>query len=288
MLDQRGKYRIESAGSGLNSTVFVARRPGSEPTLTIRVRRPDDRLTVEVDALSDVSGCPGVPRLHLLTHNLLVLDYLPGEPRDLHLLDDSHFKALARRLACIHASEYAAFTPWPETELRAGTRADLFRFRAAALSSYACYEEAQAGVVHAALPELLRRLSALDLSAPGWRSAEFTRLHGDLSRGNLLWHGAEVGLIDWEYSRVGDPAEDLAYLLSEQPDVIEQLARVVGPYIAAGGAPDVARRMPAYGLFTAVDSALWWSDYGIHHARSVSDDIDLRIESARRWLTLDA
>ena len=288
LLDSRGDYQIESAGTGFNTRVYVVGRSGEEPTLTVRVRRPDDRSVAEVDGLTDVSNCPGVPRLRLLTHELVVLDYLSGAPRDLDQLEERHFEVLARQLACVHMTEYPGFTPWPERELRTGTRVDLFRFRTASLANYECFADARAGRAGAELPELLTRLEALDLSAAAWSSTTFARLHGDLSRGNLLWDGDELGLIDWEFSRVGDPAEDLAYLLTEQPDAIGRLAQLLPLYIAAGGALDVAGRIPAYGLFTAVDSALWWLDYGKLRARSVSDDVDLRIESAQRWLALDA
>lgn len=254
----------------------------------MRLRRPDDRSTAEIDALSDASGCPGVPRLLLLSHNLLVLDFMPGAPRDLNLLGERQCAALTGCLACIHAIEYEAYNPWPAFEFDAGSRAELFQYRRSSLVNYDSYTDACAGRIHPALPDLFDRLDGLDLASPSWKLAEFSRLHGDLSHGNILWDDDAdgPGLIDWEYSRVGDPAEDFAYLLTEQPGGVALLSRLTTHYIEAGGADDVAHRVPAYGLFAAVDSALWWADYGARESRSVDDELASRIESARQWLPL--
>lgn len=39
-------------------------------------------------------------------------------------------------------------------------------------------------------------------------------LHGDIAPGNALW-GREPALIDWEYTRLGDPADEIAYLFDQ-------------------------------------------------------------------------
>ncbi len=256
-------WSLEPASGGLNSRVYYARAGAdNEARLTIRVRDRQDRSIAEVDALADVAECPAMPRIRLLTNELLVHDYVPGEPHDLRLLNDRQLQALAKSLACIHAAEYTSYTPWPETGLRLGTRFDLFRFRVASLANYDSFSAVNERPEFPALPGLIQRLSRVDLSSRTWTGADFSRIHGDLSRGNLLWQGNELGLIDWEYSRVGDPAEDLAYLFSEQEGGTELLPILLGYYVDAGGSPDVASRIPAYGIFTAVDSALWWIDHG--------------------------
>ena len=39
-------------------------------------------------------------------------------------------------------------------------------------------------------------------------------LHGDIGPGNVLW-GPDPVLIDWEYTRLGDPADEIAYLFDQ-------------------------------------------------------------------------
>lgn len=286
LLGARDSDEIEALAGGLNNRVFLVRRPGEEPRFIVRLRRPDDRSTAEVDALSDVAGCPGVPKLHLLTGQLIVLDYLSGEPRDLEVIASEQLATLVERISCVHANEYERYSLWPALELQAGSRADLFRFRCASLANYESYDRAKAGAVHPALPDLLGLLERRDLASSSWNDHLFSRLHGDLSRGNILWADAGPGLIDWEYSRIGDPAEELAYLLSEQPGGVDRYRHVVGLYIDAGGDTEIAGRIPAYGLFTAIDSALWWADYAQSHASDAENQIAGRIAAARSWLSL--
>jgi aminoglycoside phosphotransferase (APT) family kinase protein len=92
-------------------------------------------------------------------------------------------------------------------------------------------------------------------------------------------------LIDWEYTRIGDPAEDLAYLLTEQPVPASTVSALRRFYEEAGGALDTWRRVPAYGVFTALDSALWWADYlasrDLLRGRS---EVEARLATAGGWL----
>jgi thiamine kinase-like enzyme len=39
-------------------------------------------------------------------------------------------------------------------------------------------------------------------------------LHGDIAYGNVLW-SPDPALIDWEYARLGDPADEIAYLFDQ-------------------------------------------------------------------------
>lgn len=39
-------------------------------------------------------------------------------------------------------------------------------------------------------------------------------LHGDVAPGNVLWNPRPC-LIDWEYARLGDPADEMAYTFDQ-------------------------------------------------------------------------
>lgn len=67
-------------------------------------------------------------------------------------------------------------------------------------------------IMHAAgapgeIPARLRQISEPPTSS-------VTLLHGDIVPGNLICHGADLRLIDWQCPAVGDPTEDLAIFLS--------------------------------------------------------------------------
>lgn len=286
LLDVGREWDIRSLSGGLNSRVFVVSPEAGQPELTIRLRADHVRSSAEVDGLTDCSGCPGVPRLRLLTHNLLVHDYVPGAPRAIQDLNDGQIRALGDSLCCIHAVTRPRFTPWPDQTLQSGNRAALLRFRARSLENYDSFPNVVSGQVHPRLPDLMAALSAADVSDPSWSEPAFSRLHGDLSRGNILWHGDTAAFIDWEYSRIGDPAEELAYLLTEQDVDFDAATPLQRAYIEAGGAADVLRRVPLYALFTAVDSAHWWADYSRTYATDARPEIDRRIATAIRWLPL--
>ncbi len=58
---------------------------------------------------------------------------------------------------------------------------------------------------------------SLERSLEGLREAEnfktdetLALLHGDIGPGNILW-GPDPVLIDWEYARPGNPADEIAY-----------------------------------------------------------------------------
>ncbi len=68
---------------------------------------------------------------------------------------------------------------------------------------------------------LRRARSRLDEALESARSADAFRngerlvlLHGDVAGGNLLWSPAPI-LIDWEYARMGDAADEIAYIFDQ-------------------------------------------------------------------------
>lgn len=69
--------------------------------------------------------------------------------------------------------------------------------------------------------QVMRASSSVGASVERTRTAEsfrgddpFVLLHGDASAGNIVWSEQPV-LIDWEYARLGDPAEEIAYIFGE-------------------------------------------------------------------------
>jgi aminoglycoside phosphotransferase (APT) family kinase protein len=262
-------WTIELVPGGLNSRVYAVRAPDGSPALTVRRARPamefllDQEERALHEAGADCAACipplvghiPGPDGLH---DALLVHRFVPGAPADLREVSSAARSALGACLACIHAHPRDMYTIWPSLESRSGTRRALFLDRLAALSRYASASGSLAG--HVAPLVTAMRAAPFD-PAEGWEHAAFALLHGDLSVGNILWDAERVMLIDWEYARAGDPAEDLAYLLGEQPLPEPHAAEITRAYIAAGGEPAATARLRRYLPVVTLDAALWWADY---------------------------
>jgi thiamine kinase-like enzyme len=261
--------------------VYYARQQGKTPTFTIRLQVPSRewRLRREADLLADIHfGCPCVPQwsgafedLYWSGDTLLVHDYAPGAPAPLDAVSGSALTALAACLAKIHANHRSHYAIWPWLRQTSGTRAEAFRDRVAALDRFESFEMGISDELRERVDRAYVELKSIGLSSDdGWSEREFAQLHGDLSMGNIIWNGDSVTLIDWEYARDGDPAEDLAYLFAEQPASEDVIAAFYRSYVAAGGDPHAVKRAVWYTPLVALDSALWWGDYHLEHGNDPS------------------
>lgn len=285
-------WRVTLAPGGTTDRTFSVADPLGQPVLTVRLARPGfhEWLSREESVLRELgaeeSSCipPGVLRVEdraLPEGQMLVHEHVGGQPAQLATLGGDAVEGLAQCLARVHSHPRPGYMIWPSLDVRHGTRAACYRARLASLRRY---HSAQ-GVLPD-VDDLLRRIEALDLPAgAGWDEPGFSLIHGDLSVGNILWRDGSVRLIDWEFSRDGDPAEDLAYLIADQdlsPDIVSELADA---YAGASGDPWTLARMPAWLPLVALDAALWWSDYFLRHRQPVEHpNMTTRLERARRYL----
>jgi len=87
-------------------------------------------------------------------------------------------------------------------------------------------------------------------------------LHGDISGANLLWASRPV-LIDWEYARLGDPADELAYLFTQNGlSRVRQEAfwRVYSASVEQSQLASMAERVRLWVPIALFGSVLWWLD----------------------------
>lgn len=277
-------WTLERASGGLNTTVWLLTDGDGKPCYSVRIGPAAGVLEHEARAISTVAGCPGVPTLRFVSPQLLVHDYLPGEVNPLAELNGRQIDALARSLACLHSHRHAGYVLWPDRALHLGQRIGALHGRTKRLEQADLSELPELREVRDQLSQLV---ASLDSNKAGWQARDFSQLHGDLSIGNLLWTADEVGLIDWEYARAGDPAEELAYLITEQPVTQAIIDQLKASYLAAGGTPDVWQRLPTWAAFTATDSAVWWVNYLRAQGERPHDHptIWARIVTARQWLS---
>jgi Ser/Thr protein kinase RdoA (MazF antagonist) len=108
----------------------------------------------------------------------------------------------------------------------------------------------------------LERELELSLGAEGFRSGEtLALLHGDIATDNILW-GPDPVLIDWEYTRLGDPADEIAYLFDQNSLAAPHREAFWRGYRESISSPlrlaHVISRVNWWEPVTLLGSTLWW------------------------------
>lgn len=96
----------------------------------------------------------------------------------------------------------------------------------------------------------------------GDHSERLVLLHADISGANLLWAPNPV-LIDWEYARLGDPADEIAYLFTQnnlRTNQQESFWRGYSTNMDPTQLNRIAERVRLWGPITILGSILWWLD----------------------------
>ena len=116
--------------------------------------------------------------------------------------------------------------------------------------------------------------AALDLE---WREVRHERsfssdeplvlTHGDVASGNILWRPQPV-LIDWEYVRVGDAADEIAYLFEDNEITTDQRKAFWRGYDPAGTKSQLLKRVAWWARLTVFGSALWWVERWVRRANA--------------------
>jgi aminoglycoside phosphotransferase (APT) family kinase protein len=222
--------------------------PGSR---RIEKRGSEEALAREAAALALVAGASWAPSLVARRHGVLVSSRMPGAPRALAALGSDEARGLGSVLRAAHETRRAGqggLWWW------AGPATTLTGYRAARLRDA---EGALAGTGHAGLAA--RAAAAAAAPEPEASSDPFRLLHGDLVEVNIVWDGSSPALVDWEFCRMGDPAEDLAYLVELNaipPDLVAALLRGYGP-------PAMDRRVDAWRGLAAADAGAWYLSEGM-------------------------
>jgi aminoglycoside phosphotransferase (APT) family kinase protein len=230
------------------STRFTLRDlAGAEPM--VEKRGPADALAREAEGLRLVAGRPWAPRLVAARPGVVVTSRCPGAPRALAALGAGDARRLGAVLREVHETRRAAEGGLWWWASPAGSP-DAYRERRA--------EDAEAALAGTPFAGLARR--ALPVASGGGGAPEpFRLLHGDLVEANLVWGSGGPALVDWEFWRMGDPAEDLAYLaeLNRLPDAV--FAEVLGTY----GRPEIAGTIDAWRPIVALDAGGWYLGQGM-------------------------
>ena len=126
----------------------------------------------------------------------------------------------------------------------------------------------------AAIQARLRRAASLVQGGWEWRrnTPSFTSsdtlvlVHGEIAPGNILW-GPDPVLIDWEYARLGDPADEIAYLFDQNglaPDQRESFWRGYRDSVSSQSwLENVTDRVEFWEPVTLLGSTLWWVERSV-------------------------
>jgi aminoglycoside phosphotransferase (APT) family kinase protein len=86
-------------------------------------------------------------------------------------------------------------------------------------------------------------------------------LHGDIGPGNVLWNPGPC-LIDWEYTRLGDPADEMAYTFDQNALTPSQRRAFWDGYQkgmdSSSRLTHIIERAEWWEPVTLLGSALWW------------------------------
>lgn len=220
--------------------------PGPAGDLVVKLG-PAALIAHEAAALERVAGLGVAPAVVAVGEGVLVTPRLPGQVRRLAELDPARLRDLGALLRRVHDLEHAdrgALPGWvaPVTTLAA--------YRAGRARELQAAAGPRAGLVARAVA------ATIDRDPPADRP--FRRLHADVWGGNIVWDGERPVLVDWEYSHLGDPAQELAYAAA-MDDLDE--TRVVA-LLAGYGAPDLTDRVRAWRPLSAVEAAVWYDQVG--------------------------
>lgn len=144
----------------------------------------------------------------------MVVDHVPGRVLGAAEWTDEVIAAHARQLARLHARPYAghgALTAPPDERSR---RMSILEPAEASMDWWRGQQDAPLDPEVERLWPGVRRL--LREAEPAFSVLDrFAHVHGDACVVNVLVDGATPRYVDWEWSAVGDPARDLAYLGGE-------------------------------------------------------------------------
>lgn len=290
-------YACEVVGCPTDDTVSVSRfeegnrhavyrvayrdAAGADASVVVRVGLAADPVACaqaewEAGVLDKVGGVAG-PRLYDFRRQsrwfdtpVMCLQFVPGHQRDMGSLAPADIEKLGAVVGRLHGR----FTAPADTD----EPIDVAAYAETRLGSIL------AGLVWARAPlpapfqsRLRGAADTVEAMFEAWRVADgfdtgatLVLLHGDIGPGNVLW-GPEPVLIDWEYARRGDPADEIAYLFDQNGLVNTQreafwrgYAGATGSAALAGGRDRVAWWEPV----TLLGSALWWAERWVRRAEA--------------------
>ena len=193
----------------------------------------------------------------------MCMKFVPGRQRELNSASLREIERLASIVAWLHEQPVSDLV---EPLAATGNVASYAQGRLQSILSTLVWAR---DPLPAALQARLKH--AADLIGTSWGAAQGAKsfrtgetlalLHGDIGPGNVLW-GPDPVLIDWEYTRLGDPADEIAYLFDQNALSGPQRQAFWNGYRRRLNTQvrldDVIDRVDWWEPVTLLGSALWW------------------------------
>lgn len=189
----------------------------------------------------------------------LCLEYIEGDTRTYAHYSSEHAQALGELAATVHDAPTDSFA---NKYLTVGEYAeDMFdtdRF------TYAHAIPHIAELIEHSGDELTTQVQkhSAPLFSPPYSEVPLRVIHGDPSPENVIWNGMSPRLIDWEYARLGDAAEEVAIMLIVDDELPSELHHAFFTGYAKVHEPDDAflARVEMWKIYKLYASGLWWLD----------------------------
>lgn len=218
--------RIERFVQGNRHAVYRVSFTGGTADVVVRVSLTDepaerDHAAREADVLAAV-GPPVGPELldvritsERFAAPVICTRYVAGDDTPIAAAPRSSLAALGAVVARCHDTDLARFPRWPIPEggVEAYARARLERAMRRCANAHRALPESLQGRLDAAAARAAERARA-GISSELFGDRPLRLLHADLGPGNVVWAAVPV-LIDWEYARIGDPADEIAYAFDQ-------------------------------------------------------------------------
>ncbi len=283
------RYAGEVVGGGLGAIGSVARFGGGDRHAVFRVSRTAgcegpaelvvrvstltgaaerEAVTREAAVLGALEGS-GAPRLldvrcdgHWFDAPVMCTEFIAGDHRELGSASGSELEALGAVVGSVHArpvGDLAGQLRGPRTA--AGYLDQWGELVAGYLPKLRQPLPGQVGPgVERAVPAVRRILDGPLRGAWADAGEGLVLLHGDITPGNVLWADRPV-LIDWEYARLGDPADDVAYIFGQHGLGGAQRRAFWSGYrrwVRQPALDRIAGRVRLWEPVILLGSALWW------------------------------
>jgi aminoglycoside phosphotransferase (APT) family kinase protein len=226
---------------------------GAATDVVVRVSLSNDadevaRAEHEAAVLQKVQGV-AAPRLHAFRARspwfdapAMCVEHVDGQQRDLGAASTEDLERLGAVVGRLHR------LPVDDAESAAA-------YRDGRLAQVASYMPSVRDPLPTSVQRRLRQaLETLVGAPPAVVDMPLVLLHGDISGGNVIW-GPEPVLIDWEYARLGDAADEIAYTFSQNGLSVAQRDAFWNGYGATTG---IVERVASWEPVTLLGSALWW------------------------------
>jgi Ser/Thr protein kinase RdoA (MazF antagonist) len=248
---------------------------GATASVVVRVSSssaPDERAQAEREArVLEHVGVRAAPKLHDFRLSsrwfgapAMCMQFVPGRKTDVGSAPDSDLERLGSVVAWVHGQPADDLVEEPSPrDITSYAEERLL----AILETLAWVRDPLPATIQSrarqAADAVERSLEARRDDASFRTDAALALLHGDIAAGNVLW-GSDPVLIDWEYARVGDPADELAYTFDQNGLTTGQRASFWRGYRAGVPSPErlahIADRVSWWEPVTLLGSTLWWTE----------------------------